>query len=93
MEYPKNYKVGSYNYELIKLEVLNKKTIKAMYKDSGSNNYEVVIIRENKNTTRIIQGKEAHFKPYKMPSNEEFGTYGWSFNDLTSATQQYNSII
>ncbi len=97
MKIPNEYKIATHQYQLIKEEPIKNNTkvkkIKALYKELGMSNYEVLIIRENLNLKSIINGKEVTFKPYKMPSNEDFGRYGWHYVTLSKAEDKYASIM
>ena len=93
MERPQIYKIATYTYELLQSEDLEDNRVKAIYKDIGSSNYEVVIIRENKVTERIIWGTLVKFKPYKMPGNEDFGKFGWHFVTKDQSEIKYASIV
>ncbi|MFW6027094.1 MAG: hypothetical protein ACOCRX_12230 [Candidatus Woesearchaeota archaeon] len=90
MDIPKEYKKNGYKWELLKSN-----NNVGLYYNKESNTYEVIIIRPNPNYLKEfnINGVlEIVKNNYLLPSNEDFGTYGWSFIERTNAEKQLKDV-
>ena len=81
---PENYKKNGYEYE-----ILRRKGDKALYEQAKNNKvygYEVVKVRKAKVRGFLKKSKayEGYTHYEKLPSNEEFGTYGQSYEEKDS---------
>lgn len=89
MNIKQTYNKNTYNYTLLKSEQLTPKRIKALYKQRKQTlegeivAYEVQIIRQ-----------ETVFGEVKWmnPSNEDWGSYGWTYVNEDLAESKFASI-
>lgn len=67
------------------------------HKEGGrSPNLEVVVLRVRKASTFRVGGREIHSPEHESyPSNEDWGTYGWTFRagDLAKAKAKMASLV
>ena len=92
------YKTNKLDYEVSNL-VLDEdkgkgKAILIGYADGKPYSYEAVILRLSKLSGSFTKLKTyegfTHF--WRLPSNEDFGYYGWSHSKESLAIEKYNSI-
>jgi hypothetical protein len=89
MEIPKEYIKNKMKWELQQ----SKGNI-GLYFNKDSKSFEVIVIRPNNKhlETYNIGGNMIQFKPYILPSNEDFGTFGWSFINKTNAENKLREL-
>lgn len=63
-------------------------------RDGSSVVYEVIRVRRSKGMVGVIGGKDVEFKAKeRYPSDEGFGTDGFSYGSLGDAMVRYNSLL
>ena len=90
------YIKNGYEWVLVKKHEINKDLFIGMYYNKLSNSYEVVTIKRNKDfgTIRIIQNKEIlSTNEWLFPTNEDFGSTGFSYIQLENAENKYKELI
>jgi hypothetical protein len=90
MDIPKEYIKNGLKWELRQL-----KDNVGIYFNKDSKSFEVIIIRPNPNylKEKNIKGKRIIFNnSFIIPTNEEFGTFGWSFFSKTNAENKFKEL-
>lgn len=90
------FKLNGFLYRLVKRT--DKVCLLHQLKDFGKGlehvGYEVHVIRIIKAHKGVIAGKTIFFKEKeRLASNEDFGTWGWAFQKLKYAEEEYNQRI
>jgi len=96
----KNFKKNGYDYKLIKQSQREKDKIIAIYEqldhlqDAKIVAYEVMVIKfitikKDKPRYNLKVGDEE----IRYPSNNDWGTYGWTYKDLNKAEYKYSLLI
>jgi hypothetical protein len=90
----KIYSIGSkFGRDGMNWEVVRRTGDIAMIQAVGGGHWEVVRIRRHK-SDRTIKGVLA-FKANSefLPSDEDFGTHGFAFNEIGHATAKYHGMV
>ncbi len=95
---PQEFKKDGMIRSLIKFESGNRDV--AMYKvkkdnwsfGEGNRGYEVMVIRYTTKETEYYGNVVPAGSPL-LPSNEQFGSYGWSFNNIQTAEKKFNTLL
>jgi hypothetical protein len=87
---PVTYRNSGYNYTLVDNKTLPNGNIAAIYKQNElRDTYEVIILRWTKETTAFNKTFKAR---WRVPTDREWGTYGWTTQGLTRTKERYEAI-
>lgn len=79
------HKANGFDYFLLE-ETRNYALIRVMNRKGDPRGFEVWKIR-------TPRGKYQNKYGLRFPSNEDFGTYGWSYQTLPTATEKYKKLL
>lgn len=87
-----------YEYTLLAAHLVDGESGAALYRQTKTGLptpqfFEVVKLRWRKPSTKVIDGKEVEFAGgFRLPTSEEWGTYGWTFRTYAQANARYKAL-